>query len=133
MFLERGHAYVYRIYGRSLCVNVASETQGVGAAVLLRALEPLVGIDLMRARRNGAPLADLARGPGRLTVALGITTEHDGVDLCTDGPLRIVKAAGTRADIGDSVRIGLTKAAGEVLRFYERGNTFVSGPRRLSP
>src|SRR5258708_31471754 len=78
MFLERGRAYVYFIYGNWHAINVASEAKGVGAAVLLRALEPLEGIDLMRRRRRGTEFHDLARGPGRLTTAMGIDRRYDG-------------------------------------------------------
>jgi len=132
MFLERGIAYVYLIYGTSLCLNVVSGRAGLGAAVLIRALEPLAGIDVMEARRPGASLRDLARGPGRLTAALGIVHADDGVDLCGGRHLWLGSLRASPALIGASVRIGLTKAAGKVLRFYERDSTFVSGPRRLS-
>lgn len=133
MFLERGRAYVYLIYGTSLCLNVASETRGVGAAVLVRALEPLDGLPLMRARRGDGAPRDLARGPGRVTAALGVGREHDGIDLCGRGPLWLGVAPGAGGEVGASVRIGINRAADRVLRFYERANTFVSGPERLSP
>jgi len=133
MFLERGFAYVYKIYGTSLCVNVSSEAPGIGAAVLIRALEPLEGVSLMHARRDGVPLSDLARGPGRLTSALAITAADDGADLCAPGRLWLASLAAPPAELGESVRIGLTRAADARLRFYERGNAYVSGPRRLSP
>src|SRR5439155_24194004 len=81
MFLDRGHAYVYFIYGNWHAINVASERKDVGAAVLLRALEPLEGIVLMQRHRSGAREHDLARGPGRLTTALDIDRRYDGVDL----------------------------------------------------
>jgi DNA-3-methyladenine glycosylase len=133
MFLERGRAYVYRIYGRSLCLNVASERRGVGAAVLIRALEPLEGIPLMSRRRNDAAPRDLSRGPGRVTIALGVGTEHDGVDLCGSGTLWLGAAPDAGGEVGVSVRVGLTRAADRVLRFYERSSAFVSGPKHLSP
>jgi DNA-3-methyladenine glycosylase len=132
MFLERGRAYVYLIYGRSLCINVVSETRGVGAAVLIRALEPLDGLSLMRARRGDTARA-LARGPGRVTAALGVRMTHDGVDLCRGGALWLGVAPGAGGEVGASVRIGISRAAERVLRFYERSNPYVSGPRRLSP
>jgi DNA-3-methyladenine glycosylase len=128
MFLERGFAYVYRIYGVSLCINVSSETRGVGAAVLIRALEPLHGSALMHARRGEVSARDLARGPGRTTAALGITASHDGTDLCARGPLWLGSLHSPPGEVGASVRIGLTRATDEVLRFYERGNRYVSGP-----
>lgn len=131
LFLERGHAYVCFIYGSSYCLNVSSELPGIGAGVLLRALEPLDGIALMRRRRGTARLRDLARGPGRLAAALRIDLRHDGVDLCADGPLWLGRAqhAGSIGPIGTSVRIGVTREANRMLRFYERGNPLVSGPR----
>src|SRR5580692_6539350 len=89
MYLRRGHAYVYFIYGFWHCLNVSGGAEGEGAAVLLRALEPVEGIDLMRARRPGARLHRLAAGPGCLATALGIDREFDGMDLCGDGPLRL--------------------------------------------
>ena len=90
MFLAHGHAYVYRIYGVYRCLNVSSEPDGVGAAVLVRAVEPLEGLDLMvRLRgRPDEPARALARGPGRLTAAFAIGSELDGIDLCApDAPL----------------------------------------------
>jgi len=134
LFLERGHAYVYFIYGSSYCLNVSSELPGVGAGVLLRALEPLDGIALMRRRRGTARRRDLARGPGRLAAALRIDLRCDGADLCADGPLwlgRALQQASFIGPIGRSVRIGVTQEANRLLRFYERGNPLVSGPKRL--
>jgi DNA-3-methyladenine glycosylase len=133
LFLERGHAYVYFIYGFWHCLNVSGDAEGVGEGVLLRALEPLEGIDLMRARRPAARPHRLAAGPGCLAMALGIDRQFDGADLCGRGPLRLATAApGTRAgSIGVSARIGITKDADRPLRFFERGNPSVSGPRRL--
>lgn len=131
LFLERGHAYVYFVYGSWYMANVASEIPGVGAGVLLRALEPLDGIPGMRRHRGTARIADLARGPGRLAAAMRIDKRYDGVDLCADGPLWLGTAVRPAGPIGRSVRIGLTREAHRLLRFYERGNPFVSGPKRL--
>jgi DNA-3-methyladenine glycosylase len=135
LFLARGHAYVYFIYGVFFMLNVASETAGVGAGVLLRAVEPLDGIDVMAARRArpGAPIpaVDLARGPGRLATAFAIDRRLDGIDLCADGPLWLASAARATGPIGASARIGLTVEMARVLRFYERANPCVSGPKRL--
>jgi DNA-3-methyladenine glycosylase len=133
MFLERGLAYVYLIYGTSVCMNVTSEEYGTGAGILVRALEPLDGIAEMERRRGTNSLRDLTRGPGRLTQALGIALSDDGADLCAPGPLWLARRAGPDCDVGASARIGLTRAAADVLRFYERSNPFVSGVRRLSP
>jgi len=133
MFARHLHAYVYFIYGTAFCLNISSEGDGVGAAVLIRALEPLQGLDAMRARR-GAAIADrdLARGPGRLCSAFAIDRSLDGSDLETDEELWLA-AGESPANIGESVRIGLTKAVERLHRFYVRGSRFVSGPRSLSP
>jgi DNA-3-methyladenine glycosylase len=132
LFLERGHAYVYFVYGNWFMMNVSSEDTGVGAGVLLRALEPLEGIAQMERRRGTRRLPDLTRGPGRLATAMGITRRHDGLDLCAAGPLWLGHEIKPAGEIGRSVRIGLTREAHRSLRFYERSNPFVSGPKRLS-
>ena len=131
LYLERGHAYVYLAYGLSYLLNITSELPGIGAGVLLRALEPLEGIALMQDRRGATRLRDLARGPGRLSAAMWIDKRNDGVDLCADGSLWLGTAVRETGSIGESVRIGLTREATRVLRFYESGNPFVSGPKRL--
>lgn len=132
MFLRRGHAYVYRIYGMWLCLNVSADTEGTGAAVLLRAIEPIAEIEAMRAARGGVPQLDVARGPGKLCVALGIDVGHNGMDLCdAANPLRLGAAMGRKGAVGFSARIGLTRAVEDELRFYERGNPYVSGPPRM--
>jgi DNA-3-methyladenine glycosylase len=136
MFLEPFHAYVYKIYGTSFCVNVTSETAGEGAAVLVRALEPLEGLGLMEQRRNTTRVRDLARGPGRLCQALDIDLQLDGANLLGDKRLWLAlqaRSGNGRLAVGKSRRIGITKAAERLLRFYERGNPFVSGPKALSP
>jgi len=131
LYLERGHAYVYFVYGMWYMMNVASESQGVGAGVLLRALEPVDGLPLMlRGERERSP-ASVARGPGRLCTAMRINRQHDGADLCAGGALWLGAEVGRRGAIGKSVRIGLTREVHRVLRFYERGNACVSGPPRL--
>lgn len=132
LFLERGHAYVYFSYGCWALMNVASEAAGVGAGILLRALEPLEGIPLMEERRQTTRLLDLTRGPGRLSTAMGITLSDDGRDLCDGGPLRLADETRPVGRIGVSTRIGISKAADRRLRFFEIGNRFVSGPARLN-
>lgn len=133
LFLERGHAYVYFGYGMWFLLNVSGEQAGVGAGVLLRALEPVEGVALMRRRRGPVPDRDLARGPGRLARALGVDLRLDGLDLCgDDSPLWLGAALRPTGEIGVSVRIGITREAHRPLRFFERGNPCVSGPRRLS-
>jgi DNA-3-methyladenine glycosylase len=129
LFLDRGLAYVYFIYGMSYMLNVTAEKPGVGAGVLLRALEPLEGIPLMEQHRKTDKLMDLARGPGRLAVALQIDRQLDAVDLCADGPLWLGTAVRKTAHIGSSARIGITREVDRLLRFFEVGSLFVSGPR----
>jgi len=130
LFLDHGHAYVYRAYGLHFLVNVSSEVRGVGAGVLLRALEPLDGIPLMRLHRGQARLIDLARGPGRLAQAMGIGLLHDGLDLCAAGQLWLGDSVRPTGEIGRSVRIGISRDTSRLLRFYERGSPYVSGPKR---
>jgi DNA-3-methyladenine glycosylase len=132
LFLERGHAYVYLVYGISYLLNVSSERAGIGAGVLLRAIEPLGGIELMDGTLQGHQRTDLGKGPGRLTKALKIDLRHDGLDLCSaSSSLWLAASAQKTGGIGKSVRIGLTHDADRVLRFYERGSASISGPRRL--
>ena len=128
LFLGRGFAYVYFIYGTSYMLNVTAEEPGVGAGVLLRAIEPLEGINLMKQLRNTDRLIDLARGPGRLAAALEIDRQLDGVDLCARGPLWLGNAVRETAHIGTTTRIGITHEVERPLRFFEVGSPFVSGP-----
>jgi DNA-3-methyladenine glycosylase len=133
MFGPPFHAYVYHIYGMYWCFNVTSETHGVGAAVLIRALEPDQGMTVMRERRRVEDLRLLCSGPGRLAQALDIDRSLDGCDLFGDARIALLPPARVTERIGRSRRIGITRAAHRLLRFYERGNPFVSGPRSLSP
>jgi DNA-3-methyladenine glycosylase len=132
LFLERGHAYVYLAYGVSWMLNVSSETIGVGAGVLIRALEPVQGIAIMAHNRGTERLRDLARGPGRLAEALSIDRALDGLDLCRKGPLWLAGDGQAPSDVGKSVRIGIAREADRVLRFYVRGSPFVSGAKSLN-
>ena len=140
MFLRRGHAYVYFSYGNHFMLNVSAEIAGVGGGVLIRALEPLEGIKQMEQHRKTTRLLDLTRGPGRLTSALRIDRCLDCTDLCAPGPLWLGAITSPRGpatsvrrslNLGTSIRIGITRAAHRLLRFYERGSPFVSGPLRL--
>src|SRR5580658_5474837 len=131
LFLRRGHAYVYLAYGVSFLLNVTSEAPGVGGGVLVRAIEPLEGIELMAGSRGRTRLADLGRGPGRLTKALQVDLRQNGLDLCVAGPLWLAATAQRTGMIGKSVRIGITRNVGRLFRFYERHNAYVSGPRNL--
>lgn len=132
MFLEPGYAYVYVAYGISNMLNVSSEAAGTGTGVLIRALEPLDGIQVMQANRGTERLLDLARGPGRLCQAMRIDRSLDGLDLCREGPIWLGQDGHEAGEIGESVRIGITKDANRLLRFYRRGSPFVSGPRALN-
>jgi DNA-3-methyladenine glycosylase len=127
IFGPPGHAYVYFIYGMYECLNLIAEPPGVAGCVLIRALEPLGGIEQMRERRPAARrVEDLANGPGKLTRALAIKLKHNGADL-TRGPIRVfVDENPPRFEIGVSSRIGITKSADLPLRFYVRGSAFVS-------
>ena len=131
LFLEPGHAYVYLAYGTSMMLNVSSEAPGVGTGVLIRALEPLEGIEIMRQNRGVERLRDLARGPGRLAAALRIDRSLDGLDLCRKGPLWLASDDFEPGEIGQGIRIGISKDADRPLRFYVRESPFVSGPRSL--
>ncbi len=132
LFLERGHAYVYLAYGVSWMLNVSGETPGIGAGVLIRALEPLEGIAIMQQNRGTDRLRDLVRGPGRLAQAMRIDRRLDGLDLCRNGPLFLARDVRKVSEIGESIRIGITKEAHRPLRFYLRGSPFVSGPASLN-
>jgi DNA-3-methyladenine glycosylase len=132
LFLERGHAYVYLAYGISYMLNVSSEKAGIGAGVLIRAIEPIEGIPIMRLNRGVERVRDLARGPGRLAAALRIDRSLDGLDLCRKSPLWLAHGDGELGEIGQSIRIGISQDADRVLRFYLRNSPFVSGPRSLN-
>ncbi|MBA7476152.1 putative 3-methyladenine DNA glycosylase [subsurface metagenome] len=133
MFGPAGHAYVYRIYGLHTCVNVVTGPESAGEAVLIRALEPAIGIDLMQERRGMNDLVSLASGPGKLTSALDISMDLNGTSLC-DGPLQVWspdslpgrRPEGSEGEIVQTTRIGITKAADLPLRFYLKGSRYVS-------
>jgi DNA-3-methyladenine glycosylase len=131
LFFERGHAYVYLVYGTAYMLNVSSEIAGIGAGVLIRALEPRDGIPIMQRNRQIERLRDLARGPGRLAEALRVDRRLDGLDLCREGPLWLGRCDHEPGEIGQSIRIGIARDANRLLRFYLRGSPFVSGPRSL--
>jgi DNA-3-methyladenine glycosylase len=131
MYLAQGHAYVFFNYGAHFMLNVVSEPPGVAAAILIRALEPLEGIEIMQQHRRTTRLLDLTRGPGRLAAALQIDRGHDGLDLSADSALWLGVSNHPRGVIGKSVRIGITRAADKPFRYYEQGNPYVSGPKRL--
>ena len=135
LFLERGHAYVYFVYGCWFSLNVSAGRSGIGSGVLLRALEPLEGLEVMAANRPKVRRpTDFARGPGRLATALGITRDLDGQDLCDGrGPLWLADAVRKRGRIAAGPRIGISVETHRPLRFFETGNPAVSGPRSVRP
>jgi DNA-3-methyladenine glycosylase len=126
MFGPAGHAYVYFSYGMHYCLNVTAETRGTAGAVLLRALEPLAGMDLMRKRGDKGPEARVLSGPGKIGRAFGLTLKDNGRDF-TRGPLGI--AAGTppsQSEIAVSRRIGISRAVEFPYRFSVIGSPSVS-------
>jgi len=132
MFGPPGRAYVYTIHARQ-CVNVVTEPAGVASAVLIRAVEPLTGIDLMQRRRRTNSLRDLCRGPARLCEAFEIGRSFDGWPLVTPKRLWIAREAPTAtARMATSARIGVTSAYEQQLRFFVPNNRSVSGPRSLN-
>lgn len=131
MFGPPGRAYVYAIHSR-WCFNVVTEPEEVPSAVLIRALEPLIGIPLMQQRRQREKLLELTRGPGRLCQALAIDRALDGCDLTLGETLWIEDPPAELplpTEIGISPRIGVTSAHELLLRYYVRGNKYVSGKR----
>jgi DNA-3-methyladenine glycosylase len=128
LFGPPGVAYVYRSYGIHAMLNAVTESEGVGAAVLIRALEPVAGIDAMRARRGVGRLEDLCSGPGKLTQALGIGLDLNGTDLGA-GPVRIEARGDGAGPLVAGTRVGISKAAELEWRFCAAGSRFVSRPR----
>ncbi len=127
MFGPPGHAYVYFIYGMYYCFNAVSAPEGVGEAILIRALEPLAGIELMQARRGRERLSELCSGPAKLVQAMGITRGHNGADL-TAGSLYICRGEATQEKgvVVSTTRIGIKDGTDLPFRFYLEGNPFVS-------
>jgi DNA-3-methyladenine glycosylase len=130
LFGPPGHAYVYLSYGIHSLLNFVAEPEGRATAVLIRALEPSVGIELMHKRRGVDRLEHLCSGPGKLTQALGVGLELNGSPL-VDGPIRILgRGAGSRRRaIVTGPRVGITKATDLPWRFCATGSRFVSPPR----
>jgi DNA-3-methyladenine glycosylase len=127
IFGPPGHAYVYLSYGMHDCMNIVAEPAGKPGCVLIRALEPLEGLDVMRARRPRARTdRDLTSGPGKLTRALGITRKHTGVDLTRGDLIVLSRSPAPTFRIAVTPRIGIVKCAELPLRFFIEGNKFVS-------
>ncbi len=128
LFGPPGRAYVYLSYGIHSLLNAVAEPEGEAAAVLIRALEPTAGLEVMRERRGDRPDAELCSGPGKLTEALGIGLELNGADLCRD-PFLLLPPAGDAPSVLTGPRIGITKAVDRPWRFCAAGSRFVSRPR----
>jgi DNA-3-methyladenine glycosylase len=128
LFGPPGRAYVYLSYGIHSLLNAVAEPEGEAAAVLIRALEPTAGLDLMRARRGVEAERELCSGPGKLTQALGIGLEQNGADLTADPFLLLPRETEWPADIATGPRVGITKAVDRPWRFCARGNPNVSRP-----
>jgi len=132
IFGPPGHAYVYFIYGMYQCLNLVCEPDGKAGCALIRALEPLAGIEVMRSRRPAArKIADLASGPGKLTLAMAITLQHNGADV-TRGSLVVREPLEKRRfEIRTTPRIGISQCVDAPLRFLIAGNPCVSKSPRL--
>jgi DNA-3-methyladenine glycosylase len=138
MFGPAGHAYVYLSYGMHWCLNVVTGAPGAASAVLVRAGEVVEGLDLARARRPRAPARDLARGPARLTAALGVGREHGGADLCAAGSaLRLEPGEPSSGAVRSGPRVGVSGPGGDAERFPWRfwldGDPTVSAYRPGAP
>jgi DNA-3-methyladenine glycosylase len=135
MFGGPGTLYVYRSYGLHWCANVVCGVVGVPGAVLLRAVEPVAGVDAMRAARGAVRDGDLCRGPGRLCQALGVTGELDGIDLLDGGaPVQLVTDGRPPPRCpGTSPRIGVSREVDRPWRWWDPQSALVSGPRRTRP
>lgn len=128
MFGPPGHAYVYRSHGIHWCLNLVCGDDGVGEAVLVRALEPTHGVETMRLRRRAANERLLCAGPGRLTEALAVSGAHDGLPL--DEPPFALFPPDSAADVVVATRVGITKAVELPWRYAARGSPFLSKPAR---
>ena len=129
MFGPPGHLYLYFSYGMHWAANVVCGPEGTAGGCLLRSGEVVEGREVARERRHGAPDRDLARGPGRLTQALGLSREHRGLDLLAGGPVRL--GPGTApAEVATGPRVGVSQAADVPWRFWVAGDRYVSAYKR---
>lgn len=125
MFGEPGHAYVYFTYGMHYCFNAVTALEGVGEAVLIRAVEPLEGVEIMKTHRRTSVLTNLASGPGKLCEAFGLDRSHNGLDL-TNSELMIVQDDYVVEEVVTTTRVGIREATDYPWRFYIEGNPHVS-------
>lgn len=127
---EGGILYVYKIYGVHHCVNIVTEQKGKGCAVLLRALEPVEGVEIMKKNRGNDKFRDLCRGPGNLAKAFGLTTEHNFASVLNGEFYLLDNKTPENDEIIPDVRIGISKAADLELRYYLKNCNFVSGKKK---
>jgi DNA-3-methyladenine glycosylase len=123
LLMPAGHAFVYFTYGNHWMLNVNAKTGRLGA-VLIRALEPLEGIEIMKKNRGVDDTSNLTNGPGKLTKAFGIDKRHNGLDLTGDE--LFIEDSDERVNVAEATRIGISKGKSRMLRFYVKGNRFVS-------
>ena len=131
MFGPPGYAYVYFIYGMHHCLNIVTESDGVAGAVLIRAIEPVEGVEVMQRLRGGRPIAELTNGPAKLAQALGLDIFWNGTDLCTSDDLFLEEGEPVPDEsVMTAPRIGLSSGATKDApwRFVIKGNPFVSHP-----
>jgi DNA-3-methyladenine glycosylase len=126
MFGKPGHAYIYFTYGNHYCLNVTTQKAGTPGAVLLRALQPVEGLDTMRRFRPNVPDTELTNGPGKLTKALAIDKSLNEQDMTARGPLFITDPGKLDFEIWQSTRVGIRDGLDRLWRFYIRGNPYVS-------
>jgi DNA-3-methyladenine glycosylase len=129
MFDEGGKLYVYKIYGVHHCINVVTEKKGIGAAVLIRAVEPICGVDIMMKNRNCDSLSKLCKGPGNLAKAFGFDMKHNGLSLNSEGLYIADFKKIDEKSIRASKRIGISKSADLNLRFFINESKFISGSK----
>ncbi|MDD3693833.1 MAG: DNA-3-methyladenine glycosylase [Candidatus Pacebacteria bacterium] len=127
MFGESGHLYVYFTYGMHYCCNVVASSSGYGAGVLIRAVEPVEGIEIIqKLRKNKMPIKNLTNGPGKLCQGLGIDKKFNGHDLRED-PLKLITGKLQKSEkIIQTTRIGVSQAQNRKRRFYIKGNLYIS-------
>ena len=130
MFGPPGHLYLYFSYGMHWAANVVCGPEGAAGGCLLRSGRVVDGVGLARERRHGAPDRDLARGPGRLTQALGLSREHYGTDLLAGGPVRLEPGPGAAVEVATGPRVGVSRAADVPWRFWVGGSRYVSAYKR---
>lgn len=132
MFGEPGHAYIYFVYGNNWCLNVTTEPEGIAAAVLIRAVQPIKGIDFMMKKRRVNEISELTNGPGKLTEAFCIDGKLNGEDMILSDRLYFVKGRERIGEIVSSPRIGVKVGLDKEWRFYLKDNPFVSKIRSAS-